>query len=360
MERNECVICESEIEKLYSIDNVPISLSVTNTDFSEDKFERQELCFCKSCGCVQLKHLIVPEVLYNTTHNLTHMLPTWDEHHREFYDFILKSIKYDSMMEIGGSSGALYNKIKDSNLKYSCIDLCEPNFDISNIKYIVGNCESYTFEDVKCVAMSHVFEHLYNPNRFIENMFVNNIQTIYISIPNMTYLLQNKSSSIIHYEHTYYIDDVFIKYLFSRKGYELVNRKTFKNHSTFYQFEKTKVQITELTFREDIKNTMLSIYLDIKNRFLQNTIPENSFIIPAGHMGQLLYNLTKPTSILGFLDNDKTKQGKRQYGTPYHIYSFDKLNEYESEVNVFIYAGVYLNELLKQLDKYKNVKVHVF
>jgi hypothetical protein len=360
MKRQFCVVCKSEFEELYSIYNAPISLSITDADFTDDIFENQDFCFCKICGCVQLRHLIDPKILYNTQHNLTYMLPSWDEHHREFSEFILNTINHNSVMEIGGSSGALYNKLKDSNITYLCIDLCKPNFDTSSINYVIGNCENYEFKDTKCVAMSHVFEHLYEPKKFIENIFKNDVKTVYISIPNMQYLLEMKSSSIIHYEHTYFVDDIFIKYLFSEKGYELMNTKKFKNHSIFYQFEKTGCQTIELSNRDFIKAEMLNIHIDIKNRFTKYQIPENSFILPAGHMGQLVYNLAKPMSILGFLDNDKAKQGKRMYGTPYSVYPFSKLNEYNYQINVFIYAGVYLDELLSQLQAYNNIKIFTF
>lgn len=360
MERIKCVICENKLEKLYLIHDVPISLSVTDQKIDTDVFDKQDVRYCENCGCVQLKNLINPEILYTTTHNLTYTHPMWDDHHNNFSRFILTTINNNSIMEIGGSSGALYNKIKNANLEYSCIDLCQANFDVSNIKYVIANCENYKFNNVSCIAMSHVFEHLYDPKKFIENIDQHNIKTVYISIPNMINLLDNKSSSIIHNEHTFFIDDIFIRYLFSRKGYELINSKKFKNHSIFYQFEKTNCKVSELLNREYIKNTMYDIYLNLQDRFTNCIFQENSFIVPAGHMGQLVYNVSKPKSILGFLDNDKAKQGKRQYGTPYNIFPFDELNKYQSEINIYIYAGVYVNELLSQLNIYKNVKIHLF
>lgn len=360
MERTNCVICNDVLHELYTLPNMPISLSVTTANIENDIILTQHVSYCKQCGCVQLSKLIDTNILYGTSHNLTSMLPTWNDHHAHFSKFILDSMKYESIIEIGGSSGALYNKIKSSNIEYSCIDICEPSFDTTSIKYIIGNCEEYVFDNVNCVAMSHVFEHLYNPNNFIDNIAVNNVKSIYISIPNMTYLLETMSASIIHYEHTFFIDKYFMEYLFSQKGYKLVNYTEFKNHSLFFEFEKTYCTPLNITFRESIHKSILNISDNLMDRFMKHTIPPNSFIVPGGHMGQLLYSMAKPTSILGFLDNDTAKHNKRQYGTCHYIYPFNTLNMYkDQEINIFIYAGPYTSELLKQLSVYNNINIIV-
>ena len=346
MIRNNCIICNNPINFLYRLNDMPISLSPTNQDIKDDIFKDQNFYNCVICGCVQLYNLIDVNILYKDAHNLTMALPMWNNHHNEFSNFILNNIVSNSILEIGGSSGALYNRLH--KLDYSCMDICDSNFDTSNINYIKGNCEEYNFENIECIVLSHVFEHLYNPQKFIENIS-NHVTYVYISIPNMSSLLENKSSSILHYEHTYYIDKYFMEYLFSVYGYSLHKYKEFGTHSLFMLFKKTNCHKMELMYR-DISNDFLTIYNDAKRRF-PNKILENSFIVPGGHMGQLVYTLCKPTSILGFLDNDKSKHYKRNYGTPYYIYPFDKLKE-NTFVNVYIYAGPYLNELLIQLKEY--------
>jgi hypothetical protein len=359
MERTECIICNNNIEFLYELKKMPISLSPTNQDKSTDKFEDQCIYYCKKCSSVQLKNLIDPSILYESAHNLTFHLPLWNEHHYEFSKFIMDNYKYDSLMEIGGSSGALYDKLKEFNIKYSCIDMCKANFDTKNIEYIVGNCENYNFNNVKSIALSHVFEHLYNPNKFIENIDNNNITSVYISIPNMTKLLENESSSVLHYEHTYFVDKYLTEYMFSIKGYKLVKYNEFKSHSIFMLFEKTNCPVINLESRDYIIEKVLSIYMNMTKRFSKYIIKNNSFIIPSGHMGQLVYTMAKPGSILGFLDNDPMKQNKRLYGTPYKAYPISKLNEFKDNINIYIYAGPYLNEILKQLEQYKNVTIYI-
>jgi hypothetical protein len=168
----------------------------------------------------------------------------------------------------------------------------------------------------------------------------------------MTHLLQSKSPSIVFNEHTYYVDRQSIEWLFSKHGYSLRQFVEFKKHSLFFMFEKSDTiqQDAILQNRPEIAATMLEIQETLANRFKSREIPPNSFFVPAGHMGQLFYTAAKPDQILGFLDNDPSKQGCRVYGTPHYVYSFDTLKEYQNEdVHVFMYGGPYTDELIHQV-----------
>lgn len=363
MNRDKCVICENnKLQLIYTRYNMPITFSpVDNNDISSDIYDNQNWLVCNNCGCVQLKNLINPDILYGNTHNLTYNLPLWSEHHSLFSKFILENIKNDSIMEVGGSSGVLYNKLKDSNIKYSCIDLCKANFDTSNITYEISNCENYKFNTDTIVA-SHLFEHLYEPNNFIKNLSKCNVKSVFISIPNMKVLLEKSNPYILNYEHTYYVDKYYIEYMFIQEGYTLHNYYEFKNHSLFFMFEKTP-NIKLDNFNLINKISIKDIFLNINNTLIHNikntNILPNSFIIPGGYLGQLIYSINKPDSLFGFLDNDISKHNKRLYGTPYYMYSFDKLNEYNYTVNVYIFGGPYTNEIINQLQNYKNINIHI-
>jgi hypothetical protein len=338
---------------------MPISYSPTTSSSVFDIISEQIWVSCNECGCVQLKYLIDPNVLYNSTHNLTYTFPLWNQHHTSFSDFILNNIQHNNLMEIGGSSGALYNKLKGSNINYSCIDLCEASFDTSNIKYEIANCENYMFINNNCIAASHIFEHLYEPTKFIKNISKQNIDSVFISIPNMEILLEKNNPLILNYEHTYYIDTYFIQYLFSKEGYSLIKSEIFKEHSLFFYFKKTNCNEIKLEYRISIKDTFIKINEKINNTIKNIDIKENSFIVPGGYLGQIIYTINRPKSILGFLDNDISKQNKRLYGTPYYMYSFDKLKEYNQLINLYVFAGPYINEICNQLKNYNNILINI-
>lgn len=226
------------------------------------------------------------------------------------------------------------------------------------ISYFTGNCETYSFSDCSPIVMSHVFEHLYNPRAFIENMHSANIRSVYISIPNMEELIAMGSSCVLHNEHTFYIDKVFMEWLFSQYGYVLSDYYEFKRHSLFFHFQKgSDRKPMQLVSRPDLVERIHALLKD-SARFQAITLKPNSFIIPAGLFGQLLVHSTA-ASILGFIDNDSAKQKKRVYGTPYYVYPFDELLNH-TNVTVYILAGPYTEELVRQLQQYgRNIEIIV-
>jgi hypothetical protein len=194
--------------------------------------------------------------------------------------------------------------------------------------------------------MSHVFEHLFNPRKFVEKINSSEIESVYISIPNMKEMIEHNTPNIIHNEHTYYVDRVNLEWLFSQYNYELCDVYEFKRHSLFFCFRRNiHVQKQPLQNRPEIGKTLCSQLQTM--RFESLYMKPNSFIVPAGLYGQLLYYYTQP-DILGFIDNDTTKQHHRVYGTPHCVYDFNILLNYDS-VTVYLLAGPYSSELKHQI-----------
>jgi hypothetical protein len=348
MDREKCVVCENKLELLVKRENVPITFSPpSDTEpFEKDIFSDQHIGVCKECGCVQLMKLIDPEILYSSSHNGTFNTETWKQHHQQFFEFVCNNNTTLNILEIGGNPEILYPKFeqKYKELSYQILDICIPSTDNKNIKYITGNCESFKYESDTDIVMSHVFEHLYNPLEFIKCLQESGVKRVYISIPNMDHLLAIRSPLVICNEHTYFVNDAIIKSMFANHGFKCVSFEKFKNHSYFFYFEK--LPKASVSISEEIMNIFK---LSPANPFLNPTLAGRPiFIAPAGHYGQHLYNIFKPDHIQGFLDNDIYKQGKRVYGTPKYAFGYDELKKHENP-HVFVFAGPYTNEIVKQL-----------
>ncbi len=355
MNRTQCVICCGTLGSLYTLPSVPITCSPARTPLSEDILQDMGVGVCDQCGCVQLKTLIDPTVLYSESHNATANTPTWKEHHTWFAEFV-RSHGCQSLIEIGGSSGSLYQHLP-SEIDYTCMDMCEPSVDIP--KFIRANCETYEFPETECICMSHVFEHLYTPRKFLAQIS-KKVRRVILSIPNMNHLLTIRSSSIVFNEHTYFLDKHNVEWLFAQYGYTLTRMVEYKSHSLFLSFEKTEnIPVLALENRRYISEQMLAIASDMNSRFSNVNVVPNSFLVPGGHMGQLLYSALRPTNLLGFLDNDQTKQGRRVYGTPYSVFPFSAICDIEHPT-VYLYAGVYTDEIVAQLKNLqKSVIIHI-
>lgn len=122
----------------------------------------------------------------------------------------------------------------------------------------------------------------------------------------------------------------------------LQNIKNLIHILYFFHFEKMKCIPLSVEYRYFISETMLYSFNDCKSRFEKIQIYPNSFIVPAGLYRQFMCTICKPDKLLGFLDNDKTKQNHRVYGTNFLVYSFDKLKEINHKVYIYLYAGPYV------------------
>lgn len=363
MIRTECAICEDHnLVDILTLYKYPITPSSNNGD-SLDEYNDCVFSNCSSCGTVQLKNLIDPIKLYENSHNSTENTPTWREHHSLFASFILDNTDTKEILEIGGNSGTLYRVFANKMTKYSILDICDTSRP-SEVIFLQGNCEVFDFTGHMYVVLSHTFEHLYYPRKFLHNLSKSRVNSVYISIPNMDNLYKSKNISIIHNEHTFFIGDDEIKYLFSQYGYVCARSKVFKNHSLFYHFvyNESNMQLEvprNLTRAENIKTYISDFELSIKK--INITMP--CFICPAGHYGQKIYYYLEKyhNHILGFIDNDISKQGLRVYGTPKTVYSPNILIEYKDNIiSVILYAGPYTKELQSQLNLLHNNIYYIF
>ena len=357
MNRYNCLVCNSrDLQELYTIKSFPTCISSPLQSFSFDKYQDLVFNTCNHCGCVQLKHLIDIKLLYQTNHNNTGDTPTWKKHHQCFSTFVLESFKENEIVEVGGSSGTLAKKIIESrpDISYTLIDLCELDIDIQGVKFIQANCEDYIYNSNSSVVMSHVFEHLYNPYDFVKKLKNNNVKSVIISVPDMNAWLDKKYLSFLHVEHTFYCDKETIIRIFSQCGYRCKEIKYFDDHSIFMSFlldNNSESGVLE----KSMVSLKLKSYFELRENILKNIVlTRKTFIVPAGHFGQLIYFFLKDKEkIIGFLDNDTSKCGKRVYGTIHDVYPMTDIFKYnDTQIDILIHAGPYTNEIKKQLITY--------
>jgi hypothetical protein len=102
----------------------------------------------------------------------------------------------------------------------------------------------------------------------------------------------------------------------------------------------------------------ISAYLSHFEASVKNIVIDNAcFICPGGHYGQKIYYYLQHyhKNIIGFIDNDLSKQGKRVYGTSGHVFSPHILTSYNDKpVYVILYAGPYTGEIKRQLNTLHN------
>jgi len=363
MQRTHCVICLSDkLELIYSIPNYPITFIAHKTSNKlNDTYINFNLISCIKCGCIQLQNLIDPTILYNIPHN-TSGSKVWNKQNDILSDMIIQEVisSKRNVIEIGGCSGILAKIIKQKNnsIPYTIFDICDNNPNIDNVDFILGNCEKYNFPSDSIIVLAHVFEHLYEPHKFVSNMKKNNVKDIFIAIPNMTAQMENNIHPVLYQEHTYLCELNDIKYIFSYYGYAIKSQYNYDIHAILLHFtisNKPLEVIIEPNFDRItyIKKMYAEKYLKTNSLVLEKPF----YIIPASFSGLQIYNNINDKykeNILGFLDNDKGKIGNRFYGTDKFIFNMEHIKSYDNEVIIVIHKGGYINEIINQLNTYKN------
>ena len=347
--RDHCVICSSsDFEAINSFPHFPI-MAISNNSVEEHYFDFN-LIACKRCNCLQLQNLSNPSILYSDVYTNATFSPIWMEHHKVFSHFILSNTTETSFLEIGANKGELYTLLSNERtIEYSVLDMYRHPSLPSTIHYIQGNCETYDFIGVDSVILSHVFEHLYSPHLFIQNIRKACVSSIFISIPNFNKLLEDKIPHIIHSQHTFYCGFDYIVYIMSLYNYKceasFVYNIGFK--SLMFKFvldpsiTPTSIPSTNIQLFKDI-------YIDKIQSMSSIDIPPNSYIIPSGMYGQFLYHtISKKENIIGFLDNNSERHGKKLYGTDKMVFNPTHIDY--NNVNVIVCECPYKDEIITGL-----------
>jgi hypothetical protein len=259
------------------------------------------------------------------------------------------SIDITSICEVGGGSNPLFEYFKNTNIQYSILDLYESTSKNKSILYKVGNCESYNSYSENSVILSHTFEHLYNPINFLKNISKSTVQNIFVSVPNLNSWLINKLTvNILFNQHTFYFEKEQLFSLFATYGYNIKDYYLFKNHSVFLHFVRSN-SLESIIKPISVEESLYRHFSSKEETIRKIKLTTNAYIMPSFYIGLIIYHyLNDKHKIIGFLDNDSNKCGKRLYGTPLITYSPSILAELRN-ISVIIAITPYFDEIYKQL-----------
>ena len=218
----------TNLDDLHTVTNVPILMSCTTEQTSNDIEKDLVWQISKDSGIIQLKNLIPLDVLYSIPHSGT-TGTMWLQHHQAFSKFLSK-FNPTSVLEIGGAHGMLATDyLKNNTIPWTII---EPN------PYPIDNCPANIIngffddkfsidEKIDTIVHSHVFEHVYEPNEFMQHIsnIMNNGNKLIFTLPNMQTMLENKYTNCINFEHTIFLSESYIEYLLSKFRFKIIDVK---------------------------------------------------------------------------------------------------------------------------------------
>ncbi len=363
--KTNCVFCKGHLENIFSIKNMPTFMgAVTNFDIN---FSKSDMTFtkCTQCGCVQIKELINPEILYQNNHNIETVGELWNLHYLQFSDFIKHGILNKKVLELADPSCKIAKHISQYSDKWDIVEY-NPNFDIqlSKVKFIKKWFdESFESEKYDVLIHSHFFEHLFNPiDGLIKmNECLNEGGTMYFSVPNLEYILDNGGlpSNVLHFEHTFFYKKYDLIKLLDLFGFSVDCTVDYKSHSVFFKCTKVSSEIKfynkEYKFSsDDTSDKLLKSYNYSKHivELFNKSNSKNKFIFGCHISTQSILSMGIDTNnIINFLDNSFNKQNKFLYGYDIIVQSPDVIANINSPVVMISHTSVYKSEIEEQLKK---------
>ena len=361
--RTKCEITKNEdLESLFGFKNFPVFMGCTNQDIEKDLLFDMDWCISVNSGLIQLKNLLPLDILYPEAHGAGIVGDLWMKHHQAFSKFV-NSYTPSGVIEIGGAHGILskeYQKFDD--IPWTIVEPNPTPIEGVKAKFIKGFFDNtFTFSDeYSAIIHSHVFEHIYEPDVFMEHIskFMESGKYLIFSVPNLEIMLKRKYTNCINFEHTVFITEEYIEYLMAKYGFRVDKKEHFMDdHSIFYGLIKdNSVKPKELNDKLYEKNKKLYLdyisyhhsLVDELNAKIEKT--KNPIYLFGAHVfAQYLIAFGLNTEkIICLLDNDPDKHNKRLYGTSLKVASPKILEEIKNPM-VILKAGVYNDEIKKDI-----------
>lgn len=361
--RKTCCICGSDkITEIGQINNLPVSPTIVEEDFDNSNIIRHNLIYdnCENCNNVQIREIIDEDKLYFNNHNTCVVGESWKNHYIEFSKFILKHSNGKDFFEIGDPSAKIFN-ILENNVESWTIIEPTPNIKTNSKKLkIINNffntetCKDLKNSSVKNVIMSHVFEHIYNPKEFLDDIhsILQDGGKLLISIPNMLHIYKNNLVPILglNFEHTFYIDITTIKNLSNLTGFIIDEVFEYQNHSYFISLKKDKIKNKKIRKnKKRFKEKYNKIIKKLSDEINDYNNYEKFYLYGAHYNSQLLCTLGLDNEkIIYILDNSIDKINKKIYGFD-HIVKSPQIVSEKSNPNIILKIDVYKKEIIKNL-----------
>jgi len=360
--RKKCCFCEhTELDVSFEEDRfVPISYNMLDEPDANAIWIPFNILKCTICKTYQTKYLGDLNLVYGR-----HVNPIGKIHQvmKETYtEFICKNEKITGIIEIGAGNGDLSELIlhkSESPWPYYIIDpyycgkiegrIVLPLFieDVENIQELSANT----------LVTSHVFEHLYQPIEFIKMALKNKIQFIYVCLPDFENSIQKESfCNTLNIEHTFYVENEFIKETFQTYGYRCNDVYFYLNHSVMFAFEYTGGANTHLTHYQPVQkdsefyipkylNALIERATEI-NKQLNETHTATIYLWPSSaHSLYLCYYGLDYSKIHFLVDNSPDKIGKYFYGYNLKCIAMEELLQTTKPSFLILHGGCFNSEI---------------
>mgnify|MGYP001614743934 CR=1 FL=1 len=363
--RERCAICgSSPLVEVSRIADTPIYMGATDGD--HDMFADLVYAKCNKCKTIQLSELISPDILYKDNHNIDTVGTKWTNHFEQFSQLISSYADVSDVLEVGDPSAKIA-----ARCGHGIWTIVEPNPHPttaipSTIRFIRSLIDDVSTGNYSAAVLSHVLEHAIDPVSMLVKIrsLLSDKGRLLVSIPNMRVFadMQQMPPLGMHFEHSFFLDDDRIEYLFAQCGFKVIHKSNYEDHSIFFIAEKS-MQVAEmpdgLFDAEGALRSALEKYRQLADKINAEIDPGTTAIMYGAHiMAQLLFALgLNKDKFSMVLDNSPSKCGRRLYGTGFTVHHPMDIAGLQNP-QIVCHMGPYTEEIsaqLKTINQYSRI-----
>ena len=362
-----CIVCKGELEKLFTINNMPSSAqdipSAKNLD--KDKGIDISLCHCKACGLVQLD--CEPVFYYKDVIRAGGLSTTMDKLRRSQYDeFIsLCNLNNQKILELGCGGGEFLGILKDYPVKAYGVEHSEKLVQKAlenglNVDRDFPESENHIFKNTpfKAFTSFNFLEHQPKPLTYLRAIYNNLEEEAYglITVPSFEYIVEQESFYEIIPDHIAYYSMDSLKTLLANAGFDVLKEERV-NRDTLAVIvaKKRKPDVSAIVRqKEDIKKETYKLIETYKNN------NKKIAIWGASHQGfTLCATLDLKDKIEFIIDSAPFKQGL--YAPASHIKIISPLDATKTDISaILIVAPGYTKEIAGNIKQVFNKQIDIY
>ena len=361
-----CRICRgNELETIYKIKDIPVFQNKVYPEIKDAinvETGRIHLVQCKNCGYSMNIAFEPDRMIYNDNYQNEQAYSGYFKNYLDQLVLKIKNLKVKHVIEIGCGKGYFLNKLIENGIEAIGYDPAYEGDNPNIIKEYFNEKTRKTKDKVDLIILRHVFEHVDDPHKFIQNIynFVDTKTKLFIEVPSFEWIVDNNAFWDICYEHCNYFTKESLQYIYSSSEHGLL----FKG-----QYQYIIAHVGDYIKTDKIKeyssnNSIFSMnypFIDSIN-FYRKLVKNNKGIVVwgAGAKGAVFSLITDPKreNIPFLIDINPNKQKKYLAKTGHKIVGPNEIRKYDIS-KIIVTNGNYLEEIKKILSNYNNIEYYI-
>lgn len=295
--RNTCRCClGSNLETVWNLGPTPLADGFMKTPDETETYYPLDVNFCKSCGFLQLKHVLPQEVLFPdnyTYHSSTS--PVFVKHFEDLADQVIRDYHPKFVVDIGSNDGILLKPFQAKGVEVLGVEPAKSIAKEANDSGINTIAAPFTRKlateigRADVVTATNVFAHIDDMEEVIEG--VKELLTDGVFIIEVQYLLDlidKVQLGLVYHEHLSYWSISTLNYFLYRHGMYIEKYEYIPTHNGSIRVFARKGSRKFVCPTSEDKLKSLTTYKDFNYQMLENKRVLLNLLINLKMVGQKL------------------------------------------------------------------------